>query len=59
MCIYLIICEAFLQNPQNIAYNELVVIWDYNLINYINQQALNCDCLTNNSPRGLFLYKYQ
>ena len=26
------ICEASLQNPQNVAQNEIVVILDYNLI---------------------------
>ena len=33
----LINCEASLQNPQNVAQNEMVVILDYNLIS-LNKQ---------------------
>ena len=29
------ICEASLQNPQNVTRNEMVVILDYNLISLI------------------------
>ena len=32
------ICEASLQNPQNVARNEMVVILDYNLISLIKLQ---------------------
>ena len=28
---FYVICEASLQNPQNVAQNEMVVILDYNL----------------------------
>ena len=30
--LYVVICEVSLQNPQNVATNEMVVILDYNLI---------------------------
>ena len=55
-----LICEASLQNLQNVAENEMVVIVDSNLIsliNYNNLLNLKCDCSKIIHLKSYFLYE--